>query len=29
MYYRRARAGQAIFGDADFHRAAVAQALGF
>lgn len=29
MYYRRARAGQTVFGDADFHRAMVAQALGF
>ncbi|MFU8795911.1 MAG: acyl-CoA dehydrogenase family protein [Dehalococcoidia bacterium] len=29
MYYRRARAGQAVFGDADFQRSILAQALGF
>ncbi len=29
MYYRRARAGQAAFGDADHHRSILAQALGF
>ncbi len=29
MYYRRARAGQSVFGDADYHRSMLAETLGF